>query len=458
MKSATHCFVTLFVAFVLAPAAFGIGAGPNYDPTKNMLFPGTVKSGALYSSFHNSGEFSLSARAQKKKGQLKRVRDIEMAIPGVEGLSRIAAVGEGSLVKVRSTRARETMNVIPSSDGQSAQVFFRNKKGKVISTKAQVSIGGQFWFETFGAIKGLETQLKGFGAINPSYEGSFAQDVRGGSTGYVQLDDEILFALKLIALAHVKAAVIALGAYGFAVAAKALVFTGASGTAILGLFGGISTIAYGIVSTLQTIDPNAFSGVTEEFISTSREVIGFLEETLDQIINVVRDGGALNWGTVIETLDELIAIPVKSLSEDFQFIVEYSWPPEQRDLDTGTTFLENTVGFSHNVTAPYMEWTGDDTTSGGQEVVTIDLDAAAQEQVLPTSFGISCAAGWYIPAGGSGPATLHMYLFNRRTGTRFGEVTRTITPGAQNGAATTPVGSASFNYTYATRVLRFSID
>jgi hypothetical protein len=67
-------------------------------------------------------------------------------------------------------------------------------------------------------------------------------------------------------------------------------------------------------------------------------------------------------------------------------------------------------------------------------------------------------AGWYAPSGGSGPAVLHVYLLNVRTGMRFGEVTREITPGTQTGAATTPVGSATFTYSSATKVLSFAID
>jgi hypothetical protein len=51
-----------------------------------------------------------------------------------------------------------------------------------------------------------------------------------------------------------------------------------------------------------------------------------------------------------------------------------------------------------------------------------------------------------------------MYLLNQRTGQRFGEVTREIAPGAQSGAATTPVGSATFTYASDTNVLQFAID
>src|SRR5678815_6066257 len=211
-----------------------------------MLFPGATKSQALYSVFNNSGEFGLAARAQKKGGKLKRVRDLEMSTPGVQGLAHVAAIGGGSLVKVSSTEIKETMNLVPASDGQSMQVFFRNKKGKVISGKAQVSISGQFWFETYEAIKGLEKQVKGDGKIAPVYTGTGAQRPRGATvSSYVQLDDGVLSTIKEITLQHIKAVVMALE--GFRAGESSFGFdpgdpeSGTPADPILTVFGGISS-------------------------------------------------------------------------------------------------------------------------------------------------------------------------------------------------------------------------
>jgi hypothetical protein len=454
MKFATHCTAAFVALSSLASTAFGFGNGPNYDPAKNMLFPGSAKSQGLYAVINNGGEFGVSARATKKKGKLKKVRDIEMNIPGVEGLSRLKAVGNGSLVKMSSTRVKDVMNAIPSADGQSMQVFFRNKKGKVISNKAQVGIGGQFWFDTFGSIKNLEKQIKSAGAINPEYQGPTGGRTRGmSSSGYVQLDAALLNPIKEIAIAHLKALVMAYDAFNQSVESLGL-----EDHPLLPVYGGFSTIANGIVSSLLTTDPNFFQSLSDQLLSIDPEVLGFSEAGFATLVAKISASGSFDWTELVEVLRELIDIPVKKLTEDFQFVVEYTWPPDQSDLDTGTTFLGSTVGFSWASTATYMNWTGDDVTEGGSEIVAIDINGAAEAGALPSSFQITCAAGWYIPAGGSGPATLHVYLLNQRTGQRFGEVTREITPGAQNGAATTPVGSATFSYSPDTNVLQFAID
>src|SRR5436190_16957038 len=125
MKLATHCFAALFAALTILPSASGIGNGPNYDPSKNMLFPGGSSSEALYSALNNAGEFGVSARSKKKGGKLKRIKDVELAVPGAQGLAHVSSVGAGSLVKTSATRLQEIMNMIPSSDGQSMKVFFR---------------------------------------------------------------------------------------------------------------------------------------------------------------------------------------------------------------------------------------------------------------------------------------------------------------------------------------------
>jgi hypothetical protein len=50
-------------------------------------------------------------------------------------------------------------------------------------------------------------------------------------------------------------------------------------------------------------------------------------------------------------------------------------------------------------------------------------------------------AGWYSPAEGYGPATLTVALKNINTGELVNTVQKTISPGEQSSAATTPVGS-----------------
>jgi len=55
---------------------------------------------------------------------------------------------------------------------------------------------------------------------------------------------------------------------------------------------------------------------------------------------------------------------------------------------------------------------------------------------------VDARAGWFIPAGGSGPATVTVSLRRKADGLEKGSVQRSIGPGAQNGLATTIVGTA----------------
>jgi hypothetical protein len=138
--------------------------------------------------------------------------------------------------------------------------------------------------------------------------------------------------------------------------------------------------------------------------------------------------------------------------------VLYTWPASQRDLDTGTTFLGDTVGYSCGDSSTYMVWTGDDTGTGGLEQVTVLISDAASNNALPTNFDIDAKAGWYASAGGSGPASLEMYLENPMSGALYGErVSKTIAPGSQDGCATTPVGGGNFTWNPTTNELGWNL-
>lgn len=140
-----------------------------------------------------------------------------------------------------------------------------------------------------------------------------------------------------------------------------------------------------------------------------------------------------------------------------ELIVEYTWPAGQKDLDTGTSFLGQTVGFDWASSAPYMQWSGDDTSESGTEIVTVDLEQAAFDGVLPETFTIDAKAGWYIPAGGSGPATLNVYSrLKGNSGQGLFPTRRPISPGMQSGGAATSVGQAVFTYSEAAGVYFWS--
>lgn len=96
---------------------------------------------------------------------------------------------------------------------------------------------------------------------------------------------------------------------------------------------------------------------------------------------------------------------VRAASNPFGILtVEYSWSGSP-DLDTGTRFLDDAVGFGQGGLGTYMSWTGDNTSSGS-ETVEIDLAQAWEDGVISSFADVTCLADWYPPAGGSGPAQL----------------------------------------------------
>jgi hypothetical protein len=119
-------------------------------------------------------------------------------------------------------------------------------------------------------------------------------------------------------------------------------------------------------------------------------------------------------------------------SHDLLSII-YEWDPPSRDLDTGTTFLGSIVGWSCGNSGLYITWSSGDNTSYGPEEVIVDVIQALSDGAWVSSVEINCSAGWYSPAGGSGPARLRV---------TFHGITQeiSITPGSQSSCATTPVG------------------
>lgn len=116
--------------------------------------------------------------------------------------------------------------------------------------------------------------------------------------------------------------------------------------------------------------------------------------------------------------------------------LKYTWGGGAHDLDTGTTFLGETAGWSCSGSGStgYMTWSGDDTSADGTETITVDVQRALDDGAWASSTVINCAAGWYIPAGGSGPATLTVkYLGDTQT--------KEVSPGSQSSCASTGVGT-----------------
>jgi len=81
------------------------------------------------------------------------------------------------------------------------------------------------------------------------------------------------------------------------------------------------------------------------------------------------------------------------------------------DLDIGVEFLGVTAGFGYSSggggpVGDYMTYSGDNTTEGGPETVSIDLAAAWDAGAIDTFADVMAMADWYSGQAGSGPATL----------------------------------------------------
>jgi len=136
-------------------------------------------------------------------------------------------------------------------------------------------------------------------------------------------------------------------------------------------------------------------------------------------------------------------ITVASL-EDTNLIVQYSWPADQNDLDTQTSFLDGSVGFGCFPSNPYLEFSGDNTGLGGEEVVTVKVGLALDDEAiaLDAAVDVGLFAGWYSSAGGSGPALVCTYLVDETSGLEIPEtrLVLPVDPGTQSGCSSTAVG------------------
>ena len=127
--------------------------------------------------------------------------------------------------------------------------------------------------------------------------------------------------------------------------------------------------------------------------------------------------------------------------DEYELAVKYGWEGTgMADLDTRTEFLTESVGWSCGDSGTYVAWLAggdgemDDTSVDGFERVDVRVDLARTNGQWTSSVNIELYAGWYIPAGGSGDATVTVTY-------RGITASKTISPGSQNNCASTSVGT-----------------
>jgi hypothetical protein len=124
--------------------------------------------------------------------------------------------------------------------------------------------------------------------------------------------------------------------------------------------------------------------------------------------------------------------------------IVYDWSgSSSRDLDTGTTFLGTKVGWSCGNGNSYIHWNGDNTSQGASEHVLIYFKKSLDDKKWSGSETVYLAAGWYSPAGGSGPAHVRVQCYTDPEALEPQE--KQISPGSQNNCASTNVGSVTLH-------------
>ena len=162
------------------------------------------------------------------------------------------------------------------------------------------------------------------------------------------------------------------------------------------------------------------------------------------------EGPFLDWYLSCPYGRDEIDVQLYELTPPLRARVIYAWSSQSRDLDIGVSFLGSTMGWSHTNNSPYMSWTGDNTGYSGSETVTIDLQKALDDEMIAveTPVQIALAAGWYTPAGGTGPANVKAQLL--RQDAVMSERQRVISPSTQRNASVYPVGNVTIDLGTAT--------
>lgn len=134
--------------------------------------------------------------------------------------------------------------------------------------------------------------------------------------------------------------------------------------------------------------------------------------------------------------DAAFIIPDGGGGGDWTITIVYSWSPPEEDLDTTTNFLGELVGFGNLDPKTYIV-IDDDEQDFGPETVTIYAGQALTDGAWSMSTVINCAADWYPPAGGSGPASFRVY------DNRGHDFSKSISPGSTSTPADTPVATVT---------------
>ena len=440
-----------------------------YNPTSALLFPRNSQAKSLFVLLHGSGQYAIEPKIKRKaNGTVTKFSGFNAMLPSQAGTAAafptvgqgtIKPVGNGRVVKIIVNGIKVQLRIVQNPSGTAAHVFLTKRGSKAASTVATADTSNFFWNSTYTQLGQVRGNFQSFGNYTPVYNLPtplpFSGTPQASSTSYVDLPADVLTALSDVGRLGTKAVVIATLAAAREIDAGTVAVLNPNNQTFLDSIRQLCSIGTGVSTDLALEDPLNF---TDPLVSTKSEEVAWLGTSLQSVVDAVLSDASINPSVIQTALGIVAQIPVKPLTSELRLVVAYTWGTDQQDLDTGTEFLGNTVGFAYADTAPYMFWTGDDVNGGGAEIVQVDLNGAVQAGAAGSSFSVNCYAGWYQPAGGFGPATLNMGLLNTTTGQLFGAISRTINPGTQAGQATTFVGSTLFNYDPATNLISYDFQ
>lgn len=116
---------------------------------------------------------------------------------------------------------------------------------------------------------------------------------------------------------------------------------------------------------------------------------------------------------------------------DTDINIQYTWPLTEEDLDTGTTFLNQHVGYACGG-SNYMSFSGDDTSAGGQETIIVDVSAAQRDGAWQNTTQVLLRAHWYARNSPT-TATVTVSLRDKATGALRGAQQKIFQPGTWTG-------------------------
>ncbi|MBB5353166.1 hypothetical protein HNR46_003420 [Haloferula luteola] len=429
-----------------------------------VVVPGDPGSANLGAIVHDSGEFCIipQAKLRKRDGKVGKLQRIYGFWAGDEAPFEIKVAASGAKLNVKLANKTKFSLTFNESTGQ-VTVRAKGQYERTRINEAQVlelAEFGSYWFQTARTLINYSKSHPDF-FLNPNYDALDAS-AAGKISGETFLQSTESAKLAELAWLITKVAGITGGIIAGGVALSASAPLAVVAGSVLG-FGGAIAGAYDLIKFKNPDNQSdVFDGVVTPLngansLNDWRELWGDLRNLIRSGKNLLKSTAL--WSIAIDSLNSLLEKPAHALVNGMVLKILYTWPSSQRDLDTTTTFLGESVGYASASSSEYLIWTGDDTGSGGLEQVTCLISQAAEDAVLPSSFVVSAKAGWYEPAGGSGPAYLEMYLENPQTGVLYGPRNQlTIQPGTQSGAASTPVGSASFTWNPNTTRMTWAFD